>query len=110
MISYKFDLNKEGNRRKLKAVEQLLALADQTGMSLTHLALGFAAAHPAVSSVLIGPRTPEQLDDLLGATKINLDAEVLDRIDEIVPPGTDLNAEDTDHTLPHLADAQLRRR
>ncbi|WP_353111494.1 aldo/keto reductase [Microbacterium sp.] len=110
MIGYKFDLRREGNRRKLDAVEKLLDLAGQTGLSLTHLALAFAAAHPAVTSVLIGPRTPEQLDDLLGAAEVELDDAVLDRIDEIVQPATDLNPEDVDNTPPHLADPALRRR
>ena len=110
MIGHKFDLAKEGNRRKLEAVQRLLELSDQAGLSLTHLAIAFAAAHPAVSSVLIGPRTPDQLADLLGAASLKLTDDLLDLIDEIVPPATDLNPEDVDHTLPHLADSRLRRR
>ncbi|MFJ3959151.1 aldo/keto reductase [Arthrobacter sp. NPDC090010] len=110
MISYKFDLSKGGNQRKLHAVEQLLRLSAESGIPLTHLALSFAASHPAVSSVLLGPRTTAQLDDLLAASSVRLSNDVLDRIDEIVPPATDLNPEDVDYTPPHLQDPSLRRR
>jgi len=63
-----------------------------------------------VDSAIIGPRTQEQLTDLLAAADVTLEDGVLDRIDELVPPGTDLNVSDTDYTPPHLADATLRRR
>ena len=66
--------------------------------------------HPAVTSVLIGPRTPGQLADLLAGAGATLDDEILDRIDEIVPPGTDLNPADRRHLPPALADKALRRR
>ncbi len=79
-------------------------------MSLTHLALAFAASHPGVSSVILGPRTTDQLDDLLGAVDVELDDEVLDRIDAIVAPGTDLNPTDTDYSPPALTNPTLRRR
>lgn len=109
-IAYKFDLDLPGNQAKLDAVEKLLTLADQAGLSLTHLALAFAATHPAVSSVILGPRTPQQLHDLLGAAAVQLDDDLLDRIDEIVAPGVDLNPADTDYTAPSLTEPSLRRR
>lgn len=98
-----------GNPLKFDAVERLAAVADEAGLSLTHLSLAWAAEHPAVSSVLLGPRTLEQLDDLLGAADVHLDASVLDAIDEIVPPGVDLNPADVGWSPPGLA-ASARRR
>ena len=75
---------------RLDAVEQLIPVAEQAGLPMTHLAMAFAIAHPGVTSALIGPRTMEQLDDLLAGTDVTLTDEILDRIDEIVPPGTDV--------------------
>jgi aryl-alcohol dehydrogenase-like predicted oxidoreductase len=109
IVSHKFDESLPGNQRKLDVVEELLKLAAEAGLSLTHLALGFVLSHPAVSSMIIGPRTVEQLDDLVAAADVRLSDDVLDRIDELVPPGTDLNPSDTDKVLPHFADARLRR-
>ncbi|MFB7514405.1 aldo/keto reductase [Streptomyces sp. NPDC056144] len=110
LISHKFDQRLPGNARKYKVVEGLIALAEEAGLPLTHLALAFVLSHPAVDSAIIGPRTVEQLDDLLAAADVELDDAILDRIDELVPPGTDLNPSDADYTPPHLADASLRRR
>lgn len=108
LISHKWDLELPGNQRKLAAVEQLIPLAEQAGMPLSHMAVAFAATHPAVSSVILGPRTIDQLHDLLAAADVELSDDVLDRIDEIVEPGTDLNPADTDYTPPAL-DAAARR-
>ncbi|MCG8919177.1 aldo/keto reductase [Actinokineospora sp. PR83] len=96
--------------RKLDAVEALVPVAEQAGLSLPHLALGFATAHPAVTSAIIGPRTPEQLDDLLAGADTALDDDVLDRIDDIVPPGTDVGPVDVAYVPPALAHPELRRR
>ena len=79
-------------------------------MSLIHLALGFVLSHPAVTSAIIGPRTMEHLDSQLGAPADGLPADLLDRIDEIVPPGVNLNPADRGYEPPALADASLRRR
>ena len=98
------------NRVKLEAVHQLQELADEAGLSLIHLALGFVLAHPAVSSAIIGPRTLEQLESQLGVEKVVLSADVLDRIDQIVPPGTTLNEADRGYAPPALVEAALRRR
>jgi aryl-alcohol dehydrogenase-like predicted oxidoreductase len=106
-----FDLSVPGNQAKLEAVEQLGKVAAEAGIPLTHLASAFVRSHPAVTSVLIGPRLPEQLDDLLAGAEVELSEDVLDRIDEIVAPGTELNAADNYFaTSPALEDTRLRRR
>lgn len=106
-----FDLDTPENQAKLRAVEQLRELADGLGMPMTHLALAFVRSHPAVSAVLIGPRTPEQLEDLLGSADVTLDNAALDRIDEIVAPGSDVNpADNFDAAIPAMANKHLRRR
>lgn len=110
VIAHKFDLNLPGNQAKLDAVEQLLSVAEEVGVPVTHLALAFAATHPAVSSVILGPRTIEHLTDQLAAADLTLDDQTLDRIDEIVPPGVNLNPTDTDYHPPALNDATQRRR
>lgn len=98
------------DERRIDAVEELIAVADEAGMSLTHMALGFVIAHPGVTAALIGPRTPEQLGDLLAAAETVLSDEVLDRIDEIVPPGVNVNSGDRGYLPPALSDPFLRRR
>ncbi|MDN3352367.1 aldo/keto reductase [Actinomadura sp. DC4] len=94
-----FDLAVPANRAKQAAVERLTSLAGEAGMPLTHLATAFVRANPAVTSVIIGPRRPEHLTDLLAGAHVELSEDVLARIDEIVPPGTDLNQDDV-YRLP----------
>jgi aryl-alcohol dehydrogenase-like predicted oxidoreductase len=106
----RFDLTVPGNRAKLAAVEQLSNLATEAGLPLTHLATAFVRSHPAVTSVLIGPRRPEHLQDLLAGAEVQLSEEILDRIDDIVPPGTNLNQADIIAVSPALEDKHLRRR
>ena len=96
--------------RKLDLVEELLALASDAGCSLTHLSLAFVLGHPAVTSAIVGPRTLAQLEDQLGAEAVALPDDVLDRIDALVPPGTDLNPRDAGYVPASLAEARLRRR
>jgi aryl-alcohol dehydrogenase-like predicted oxidoreductase len=98
------------NARKLQAVGELTKLAEEAGLSLPHLAVGFVLARPAVTSLIIGPRTMEHLDSLLTGADTVLSEDVLDRIDEIVPPGTDPNPADSYYVPPALADKALRRR
>ncbi len=98
------------DERRIDAVEQVVALAEETGIRMTHLAMAFAIAHPGVTSALIGPRTSEQLDDLLAGVDVALSDEVLDRIDAIVAPGTDTVRLDQQYEPPALHDASLRRR
>ena len=105
-----FDLEQPAVRAKATAVEQLSKLADEAGLPLPHLAIAFVRSHPAVTSVLIGPRRPDQLDDLLGAD-VRLGDDVLDRIDEIVPPGVDVHTADLFiEPTPPIHDKRLRRR
>lgn len=78
-------------------------------MPLTHLAIAFVLAHPGVTSALIGPRTMAHLDDLLAGVEVALDDDLLDRIDKIVPPGTDVGTLDMAYQ-PAIERAELRRR
>jgi len=106
-----FDLSQPGVQDKAEAVEKLTKLAAEAGLPLPHLATAFVRAHPAVTSVLIGPRRPEHLTDLLTGADVALSEDVLDRIDQIVAPGLDLHAGDfyIDPTPP-IQDKRLRRR
>ena len=104
----RFDPSLPENQCKLDAAEQLADLADGLGCTLPQLAVAFPAAHPAVTSVILGPRTMPQLADLLAGASLELSDETLDRIDEIVPPGTDLM--DLSWRPPALTDPMLRRR
>jgi len=106
----RYDLSLPDNQRKLEAVERLALLAEEADLTLIQLALAFVLRHPAITSAIIGPRTMEQLEGQLGAPAIPLSAEVLDRIDEIVPPGTNFNAADSGWQPPWLDDATQRRR
>ncbi|MET9292073.1 aldo/keto reductase [Streptomyces sp. NPDC003077] len=106
----KFDLSVPENARKAEAVTALSELAEEAGLPLPHLATAFVRSHPAVTSVIIGPRTMDQLDSLLDGAEVTLSEDMLDRIDEIVPPGTDLNKADAYYVPPALSDASLRRR
>jgi aryl-alcohol dehydrogenase-like predicted oxidoreductase len=109
-IPGRFDPSVPGNARKLEIVEELVKIAADAGTSLTHLAIAFVIAHPAVTSAIIGPRTMEQLQDLLAGADVALDDAILDRIDQIVPPGVTLNAADTGWQPPALTNPSLRRR
>jgi aryl-alcohol dehydrogenase-like predicted oxidoreductase len=105
----RYDLSLPENQRKLDVVDELARLADEAGLSLIHMALAFVIRHPAITSAIIGPRTMEQLESQLGATDVQLDDELLDRIDAIVPPGTDLNPADAGWQEPDLAPERRRR-
>ena len=106
----RFDPERPGVARKLDLVPQLEEVAGDAGMSLTHMALAFTLSHPAVSAAIIGPRTMEQLEGLLGASEVALDDETLDRIDKLVPPGTNLNDADAGWASPAVTQAWRRRR
>ncbi|UYM06195.1 aldo/keto reductase [Solicola gregarius] len=100
-----------GDERRLDVIERLISLADEAGVKLTHLAIAFAIAHPGVTSAIVGPRTMDHLDDLLAGVDLTLSDEVLDKIDEIVPPGTDIGTRDVAaYVPPALASPSLRRR
>lgn len=106
----RYDLSLPGNQRKLEIVTELDDLARDAGLSLLELSLAFALEHPAISAVIIGPRTMEQLESQLTAPDIRLDSSVLDRIDELVAPGTNINTDDSGWTPSVLIDASRRRR
>ncbi|QRP45581.1 aldo/keto reductase [Amycolatopsis sp. FDAARGOS 1241] len=110
VMPQRFDPALPANRARLEAVERLAKIAAEAGLTLIQLALGFATAHPAVTSALIGPRTPEHLHSHLAAADTVLPADVLDAIDEVVAPGVDLAAHEKFDTPPALLDATLRRR
>jgi aryl-alcohol dehydrogenase-like predicted oxidoreductase len=105
----RFDASRAEVAAKFDATERFAELADELGEPLIHLALAFCVAHPAVTSVILGPRTIDQLTGLLDGAELALDDAVLDRIDEIVPPGTNL-ATDGQWRSPAQHDAALRRR
>ncbi|QXJ19584.1 aldo/keto reductase [Actinomadura graeca] len=106
----RFDPAVPANRARLDAVERLAAVADAAGLTMIQLALGFVTAHPAVTCAIIGPRTPEHLRSQLAAAGTVLPADVLDAIDAIVAPGTDLAPHEKHDTPPSLLDPALRRR
>ncbi|MDF3821750.1 aldo/keto reductase [Leptospira sp. 96542] len=110
-IRVKYFAKAMSDENSLAAVEELIPLAESAGLSLTHMALAFVVSHPAITSAIIGPRTPEQLDDLLAGMKVTLSDEVLDQIDKIVLPGTDIAPLDMSAYIPQsISDVTLRRR
>ena len=106
----RFDLAIPSNHIRLDAVEQLAKVADEAGLTLIQLALGFVMAHPAVTSAIIGPRTLDHLHTQLAAADTVLSADILDAIDAIVAPGLDLAPEEKLDMPPALLDPSLRRR
>ena len=96
--------------RRLGVVEQLQPLAADAGLPMTHLAMAFTIAHPGVTCALLGARTEAHLDDLLAGLDVTLSDDVLDRIDEIVPPGSDVGALDQAYQPPALGEPSRRRR
>ncbi|MFI7218901.1 aldo/keto reductase [Micromonospora maritima] len=106
----RFDPAVPANQARMDAVERLATVADEAGLTLIQLALGFVTAHPAVTAALIGPRTPEHLRAQLAAADTVLTPDVLDAIDAIVAPGVDLAPHEKNDTPPALLDPALRRR
>jgi aryl-alcohol dehydrogenase-like predicted oxidoreductase len=109
-IPQRFDPSLPANQHKLDLVDQLETVAADAGVSLTHLALAFVVSHPAVTAAIIGPRTMDQLQDLIAGCEVTLDDATLDRLDEIVPPGTTLNQADAGWQIEALTQAWRRRR
>ena len=105
----RYDLSLPANQRKLEVADALAELAEEAGISLIHLALAFVINHPAVTAAIIGPRTMEQLESQLGALDVVLDDALLDRIDEIVLPGTNVNPADAGWENPALEPVARRR-
>jgi aryl-alcohol dehydrogenase-like predicted oxidoreductase len=110
MIPSRYDMTVPANQRKLAAAQALGELADESAVTLIELALAFVMRHPAVTAPIIGPRTIEQLDSQLPALQTSLSEDVLDRIDEIVPPGLNVNPDERGWDPPWLTHSALRRR
>jgi aryl-alcohol dehydrogenase-like predicted oxidoreductase len=110
IMPQRFDTAIPANQARLDAVERLAKVADQAGLTMIQLALGFVTAHPAVTSAIIGPRTLDHLRSQLDAADTVLSADLLDAIDAIVAPGTDLAPHEKYDTPPSLLDPSLRRR
>jgi aryl-alcohol dehydrogenase-like predicted oxidoreductase len=109
-LPQRYDLSVPGNQEKLDAADGLAILAEKAWISLVHMAIAFVIQHPAVTSAIIGPRTMEQLVSQLGAADLVLDDDLLDQIDDVVPPGTNLNASDNGWLPPSIVDPAQRRR
>jgi aryl-alcohol dehydrogenase-like predicted oxidoreductase len=109
-IPDRYDFERPDVQHKLELVGALEKVAADAGLSLTHLAQAWVLEHPAVTSAIIGPRTPEQLADLLAGQEVRLDTAALDRIDELIEPGTDVAAPDAGWSSPDLLPARRRRR
>ena len=109
-LPQRYDLSVPGNQAKLDAADALANVADKAGLTLVNLAIAFVLNHPAVTAPIIGPRTMEQLETQLEAADVVLSADVLDEIDKIVPPGTNLNQADRGYDTPALVKPGLRRR
>jgi aryl-alcohol dehydrogenase-like predicted oxidoreductase len=110
MLPARYDLSIPANQQKLEIVTQLTTLADESNVTLIELALAFVLEHPVITSAIIGPRTMEQLESQLSAPDIRLETSVLDRIDELVAPGTNVNRDDAGYVPPVLTEASRRRR
>jgi aryl-alcohol dehydrogenase-like predicted oxidoreductase len=108
-IPSRYDMSLPGNQRKLEAADALARLAEEAGMSLIEMAIAFVIRHPAVTAAIIGPRTMEHLESQLPAADVTLSDDVLDRIDEIVPPGVNMNPADGGWSNPALEPAARRR-
>jgi aryl-alcohol dehydrogenase-like predicted oxidoreductase len=109
MVPRRYDMSLPDNQRKLDAADALGRLADEAGLTLIHLALAFVIRHPAVTAAIIGPRTMDHLESQLGAADVDLPDDVLDRIDEIVEPGVNINPADAGFVNPALTPTALRR-
>jgi aryl-alcohol dehydrogenase-like predicted oxidoreductase len=108
-VASRYDLSRPGNQRKLDLVEELALVADKAGLSLTHMAIAFTLAHPVVTSAIVGPRTPQQMQDLLAGADVELDADTLDAIDEVVLPGTTAESSDRGWDAPWMTPGARRR-
>jgi aryl-alcohol dehydrogenase-like predicted oxidoreductase len=108
-IPDRYDLSKPENQAKLEAADALGRLADEAGMPLPVLAVAWVVNHPGVTSAIIGPRTMDQLQSQLPAADVRLDPDLLDRIDQIVPPGSNFNPADAGYVPPSLEAANRRR-
>jgi aryl-alcohol dehydrogenase-like predicted oxidoreductase len=108
-LTARYDLSLPANQRKLDAADELAQLAEETRISLIEMAIAFVINHPAVTAAIIGPRTMQQLESQLPAAEVTLSEDILDRIDEIVTPGTNINPADGGWVSPALEPIARRR-
>jgi aryl-alcohol dehydrogenase-like predicted oxidoreductase len=108
-FAHRFDPARPETQRRYDLVEELQRVADKAGIGLAHMSLAFTLSHPAVTSTIIGPRTMDQLEDLLAGADLRLDEDTLDALDELVPPGTLVDETDRGWEPPWMA-PQARRR
>jgi aryl-alcohol dehydrogenase-like predicted oxidoreductase len=108
-IPSRYDMSLPGNQRKLQAADQLARVAEEHGLTLIEMAIAFVISHPAVTAAIIGPRTMEHLESQITAADAELSDELLDQIDQIVPPGVNVNPADTGWQNPALEAAARRR-
>jgi len=94
------------NRRKLEATQALAKVADEAALTLIELAIAFVVNHPGVTSAIVGPRTMDISSASCQPGEVTLEEAVLDRIEQIVKPGVNLNPADTSYgeqvLQPHL--------
>ena len=109
LLPHRYDMSLPGNQRKLDAADALARLADEAGITLVEMAIAFVIRHPAVTAAIIGPRTMDHLESQLAAADVELSDDILDRIDEIVPPGVNVNPADAGWDNPALAPEARRR-
>jgi aryl-alcohol dehydrogenase-like predicted oxidoreductase len=109
-LPWRYDLSLPANQAKLQAADALARLAEESGITLVHMALAFVVQHPAVTAAIIGPRTADHLASQLGAVDVTLDEDMLDQIDKIVPPGTNFSWFDAGYEPPSIAQPAARRR
>ncbi len=107
---HRFHLEEPGNLEKFNRIERLGAVAEEAGISFLHMAMAFVVAHPGVTSAIMGPRTLDQLKDTLAGISVELSDDVLDAIDQIVPPGTTVNAKDNRINTRAVEEPTIRRR
>jgi aryl-alcohol dehydrogenase-like predicted oxidoreductase len=109
-IPHRYDLSRPDNVRKLDATEDLALLAEANDLSLIHMGLAFVVNHPGITSAIMGPRTMEHFESQIGGAEVKLSGEILDAIDKIVPPGTNVANSDSGYAAPALLNKALRRR
>lgn len=98
----RYDISGPSSERKLLAADALARLADKLEISLVELSIGFPLNHPAVSSVIIGPRTEDHIKAYLKAADTILGESVLDAIEQLVPAGTNFVERDAGAIVPSL--------
>jgi voltage-dependent potassium channel beta subunit len=75
----------EGGLELLDRVDRLEPIAQRAGCTLSQLAIAWVLGRDAVSSVMIGATNPEQIDENVAATGVELTEQVVAEIDELFP-------------------------